>query len=74
MKGGEKVLIKNIMIPLLAVSISGATLFGVSQFAMAQGQTTPSLVQMIAQKFRLDESQVQSVFDNMNYSVKQICK
>lgn len=63
MKGGEKMLTKKIMIPLFAVAISGATLFGVSQFAMAQGQTTPSLVTMIAQKFSLEQSQVQSVFD-----------
>jgi hypothetical protein len=54
---------KKIFIPVIALTIAGTTFFGVSQFVHAQnsGQT---LVQMIAQKFGLDQNKVQAVFDD----------
>lgn len=55
---------KKIMIPIVAVVIGGASFLGFSQAAQAQTNAPESsLVQAIAQKFNLDQSQVQSVFD-----------
>ncbi len=52
------------MIPVVAVAIGGATLFGFSQAAQAQTNSSrEDLVKAIAQKFNLDQAQVQSVFD-----------
>jgi competence protein ComGC len=65
-KGGDfYMLSKKILVPVFAIVVSGATLFGVTQAVHAQGGNASyaGLVQAIAQKFGLDKSQVQSVFD-----------
>lgn len=53
---------KKMVVPVVAVALVGTTIFGVTQVS-AQTSSTPNLVQMIAQKFGLDQSQVQAVFD-----------
>jgi len=56
---------KKIIIPLIALAAFGLALFGLDQvYAQTAGTNKSSaLVQMIAQKFGLDQGQVQSVFD-----------
>ncbi len=54
---------KKVILPILAVAIAGSALFGANQVAHAQGAVNSTLVQMIAQKFGLDQTAVQSVFD-----------
>lgn len=63
-RGGEKMLSKKIIIPVLALTLTGATVFGIAK-VNAQSTTQPyqGLVQAIAQKFNLNQSQVQSVVD-----------
>ena len=66
MKGGgeEKMRSQNILVPIIAVTIAAGTLVGIDQvYAQSNGNADTKLVQMIAQKFNLDQSQVQSVFD-----------
>lgn len=56
----------KIMIPVLTVAIAGATLFGFSQTAQAESTVKPegTLVQAIAEKFGLNQAEVQAVFDD----------
>lgn len=63
-KGGEKMLSKKIIVPVLIVALAGATVFGIAK-VNAQSTTQPyqGLVQAIAQKFNLNQSEVQSVVD-----------
>ncbi len=53
------------ILPLLVVTMAGAALLGASQIVSAQSGTTPfsGLAEMIAQKFGIDQTQVQSVLD-----------
>jgi hypothetical protein len=54
----------KIMVAVLAVTLIGGGLFGVAQaFAQTPDGATPKIVQKIAQKFGLKESDVQAVFD-----------
>jgi hypothetical protein len=55
---------KKVLIPIIGAVTVGSTLFGVS-FVEAQGtpSTIPSIVQRIAQRFNLNQSDVQKVFD-----------
>lgn len=64
---------KKIIFPAVAVLIiGGATAFGITQ-VHAQTTNNPfsDLVQKIAQKFGLDQTQVQSVFDDYRNQRKQ---
>lgn len=57
---------QKILIPVLTIAVVGATFFGLSQTAQAEGtETKPmeTLVQAISQKFGLNEAEVQAVFD-----------
>jgi len=67
MRGGDVriMLNRNILVPIIAVTIAIGTLIGIEHvvYAQSNGNTDTKLVQMIAQKFNLDQSQVQSVFD-----------
>lgn len=64
---------KKIMVPIFAVTLTTAALFGANQLVHAQGNgNSQTLVQMIAQKFGLDQSKVQSVFDE--YKLNQVNK
>lgn len=54
----------KLLIPVLAVTVGSTALFGVNQiYAQDSNNPNSSLVQKIAQKFNLDQSQVQAVFD-----------
>ncbi len=63
---------KKIIIPALAITITGAALLGAGQIAHAQSGTPfySGLVQEIAQKFGLDQSKVQSVVDDFRQQKK----
>ena len=64
---------KKILLPALAVSaIIGASYFGINQ-VQAQASDNPfsGLVQKISQKFNLDQTQVQTVFDDYRNEQKQ---
>jgi hypothetical protein len=52
----------KILLPVLAVIIGGAAMFGVSQVSAQNTNGSSDLVQMIAQKFNLPQDQVQQVF------------
>lgn len=73
MKGGETYMItKKILLPVLAVGIMGAGLMSVSQVqAQANTNSFSSLVETLANKFNLDKSQVQSVFDEHKVQMQQ---
>ncbi|MCL4354485.1 hypothetical protein M1349_03380 [Patescibacteria group bacterium] len=64
---------KKIILPVLAVVVLGVGGALVSMQAHAQTNNTPlsGLVQAIAQKFGLDQSQVQSVVDNYRNQQRQ---
>ena len=55
---------KKILVPTLAVVVGGTAFLGVRSVHAQSNNGIQSLVQEIAQKFNLDQSQVQSVFDN----------
>lgn len=56
---------KRIALPLAAVAVVGAGLWGVAQASAASSESDPrdSLIQKLADKFKVDKSQVQAVFD-----------
>ncbi len=55
---------RHLIIPVLAVTIAGATAFAASQASAQTADDTPTrLVQRIAQRFNLSESDVQVVFN-----------
>lgn len=54
--------ITKILVPVVTLSLVGASILSVGQ-VYAQSHGSPTLVQAIAQKFGLNQSQVQSVFD-----------
>jgi hypothetical protein len=57
---------KNLLMPVLALSVAGATLIGANA-VFAQSSIPPqeqSIVQKIAQRFNLQEKDVQAVFDD----------
>ncbi len=65
---------KRILIPMAAVAILGAGVYGVSQVSAASG--TPgdpraSLIQKLADTFHLDKSKVQAVFDQNRADMQQ---
>lgn len=65
MKGGDINLKKALIIALIVTLLTGAAVFGLGE-VYAQNtanQQLPTLVQMIAQKFGLNQNDVQSVFD-----------
>lgn len=54
---------KKIMLPVIGIAILGSTLFG-AQYVSAQDATSSSsIVQKIAEKFNLNATDVQKVFD-----------
>ncbi len=57
---------KRILLPVLGILAIGGTLFG-AQYVSAQiaTSTTPSIVQRIAEKFNLNQADVQAVFDEV---------
>ena len=64
MKGGgehRKMLSKNILIPVVAITIAGGAFFAGNVYAQTSSNKT--LSQVIAQKFNLDQSQVQAAID-----------
>lgn len=66
---------KKIYIPILAAGVIGGTaVFGVSLVNAQATQHNPmsGLVQKIAQKFNLDQSQVQSVIDQFHTEQQQV--
>jgi hypothetical protein len=64
-QGGEYIMTKKSMITVVAVGVlSGGLVIATSAFAQTPGQNPQnSLVQVIANKFHLNTSDVQSVFD-----------
>lgn len=56
---------KKAILPIAAVTLLGAGVYGVAQVSAASDQIDPqaSLVQKLADKFKLDKAQVQAVFD-----------
>ncbi len=54
---------KKFLLPVMVVTIGSAALFGVSQVSAQNSDGRSELVTMIAQKFNLDQSQVQQIFD-----------
>jgi Spy/CpxP family protein refolding chaperone len=54
---------RKIILPVLAITIGSAAFFGVSQVSAQSLNGRSELVSMIAQKFNLDQNQVQQVFD-----------
>lgn len=64
---------KNILLPVLAVAIIGGTMILNANQVHAQSNNNPlsKLVQMIVQKFGLDQNQVQSLFDQFKQEQKQ---
>lgn len=64
---------KNILLPVLAVVIIGGTMILNANQVHAQSNNNPlsKLVQMIAQKFGLDQNQVQSLVDQFQQEQKQ---
>lgn len=55
---------KQIVLPILTAGVISAAVFGGSQIASAESNgQIPSLAQMIAQKFNLDQGKVQAVVD-----------
>ena len=61
---------KKLMVPLLAITVGGAALLAVTQVHAQSGSESAGLVQMIAQKFNLDSSQVQTVVDQFRQDHK----
>lgn len=64
---------KKILLPVLAVAIIGGTIILSVNQVHAQTNNNPlsNLVQMIAQKFGLDQNQVQSLVDQFQQEQKQ---
>ena len=64
---------KKILIPVFAIVVGGGSLLGVSSLVHAQSGTTPfsGLAQSIAQKFNLNQTDVQSVIDSYMQQQKQ---
>lgn len=55
---------RHLIIPVVAVTIAGAAAFAATQsYAQTADTTRTTLVQRIAQRFNLQESDVQTVFD-----------
>jgi len=55
---------QQIILPIIILALAGTSMFGIAEIAHAQtAQNQTSLVQEIAQKFHLDQNQVQTVFD-----------
>lgn len=62
MKGSEHMLSKKILISALSITIIGGTIFGIAQVnAQSTAQPYQGLVKVIAQKFNLNQSDVQNV-------------
>jgi type I site-specific restriction-modification system R (restriction) subunit len=73
-KGGEYMISKKIVVPLLVAGvISGVSIFGVSLVNAQEINTHPmsGLVTRIAEKFGLDQSQVQTVVDQFHSEQQQ---
>lgn len=64
---------KRILIPVFAVVVGGGSLLGVSTFVQAQTGKTPfnGLAQTIAQKFNLNQSDVQTVINTYMQQQRQ---
>jgi len=64
---------KKILIPVFAVVVGGGSLLGVSSLVHAQSGSTPfsGLAQSIAQKFNVNQTDVQSVIDSYMQQQKQ---
>jgi len=64
---------KKILIPVFAIVVGGGSLLGVSTMVSAQSSNTPfsGLAQTIAQKFNLDQSDVQSVINSYMQQQRQ---
>ncbi len=57
---------RHLIIPLVAVTIAGATAFAITPAsAQTAGGVHTNLVQRIAEKFNLNEAEVQDVFDDL---------
>ncbi len=54
---------KKILLPIVAIVLTGGAVLGTSNIVSANTNGQNSLVQMIAQKFNIDQTQVQAVFD-----------
>jgi 3-hydroxyacyl-CoA dehydrogenase len=61
---------KKLLIPVFAVTIVGAGLFGTHQVSAQSTDGTTDVVTLIAQKFSLDKNQVQQVFDQHHQEMK----
>lgn len=64
---------KKLFMPVMAVVVAGATLFGASRIIQAQSNNTPlsGLAQEIASKFKLSQSDVQNVILSYTQQHKQ---
>lgn len=71
---------KKILASIFGVTLLGSTLFGASYVAAQKTDTaTPSIVQRLAEKFNLNQDDVQKVFDehrqeNQKYMQEQLAK
>lgn len=62
----------KVLLPAIAIVITGAAAFGtVSTFAQSTQNPHTSLVQKIAERFGLNESEVQAVFDEERETMKK---
>lgn len=63
---------KKIILPVIGLAVLGSVLFGVTKVNAQTNNQTPlsGLVQMISQKFGLDQKQVQSVVDQYSQQRK----
>jgi Spy/CpxP family protein refolding chaperone len=62
---------KKFLLPVMVVTIGSAALFGASQVSAQNSDGRSEIVTMIAQKFNLDQSQVQQVFDQHKEQMHQ---
>jgi hypothetical protein len=61
----QLILNKKIAFPLIALTMVGATLIGGTQVLAEARGTSDTLVQRIAERFNLNQSEVQAVFDEV---------
>ena len=67
MKGGENMISKKIILPVVVLAIVGTAAFGVAQVnAQTSNQPFANMVEAISQKFGLDKTKVQSVVEEVH--------
>lgn len=65
MKGGENNMKNKIILPAAILLIAGAAFFGTTAYAQGNQNGQRDMVQELAQKLGLDESKVQTAFDEI---------